>query len=77
MLNGPRYIMGGLGSSLAPLQELVLSNNIKPPIDRRLPFDEAAVRECIAYLASHRARQSGYRHYDGVTQAPEKNRADR
>jgi len=55
-ISGPRYIMGGIGSSLEPLQTLVLNNAIKPPIDRCLPFDEKAVREGIAHLGSHRAR---------------------
>ena len=53
---GPRYIMAGIGSSLEPLQNLVLSNTIKPPIDRRLPFSEAAVREGLAYIGTHRAK---------------------
>lgn len=53
---GPRYIMGGIGSSLEPLQSLVLNNTIKPPIDRRLPFSEAAVREGLAHIGTHRAK---------------------
>ena len=55
-LSGPRYIMAGIGSSLEPLQNLILNKNIKPPIDRRLPFSEAAVREGITHIASHRAK---------------------
>ncbi len=55
-ISGPRYIMGGIGSSLEPLQNLVLNNDIKPPIDRRLPFTEAAVREGIAHIGTHRAK---------------------
>ncbi|MBN2109018.1 MAG: NADP-dependent oxidoreductase [Deltaproteobacteria bacterium] len=55
-ISGPRYIMAGIGSSLEPLQNLVLSGTIKPPIDRRLPFTEADVRDGLAYIASHRAK---------------------
>ena len=55
-ISGPRYIMAGIGSSLEPLQKLVLDNGIKPPIDSCLPFDEQAVREGIARIATHRAR---------------------
>ena len=55
-LSGPKYIMGGLGSSLEPLQRLVLDSGIKPPIDRVLAFDEKAVREGLAHLGTHRAR---------------------
>jgi NADPH:quinone reductase-like Zn-dependent oxidoreductase len=55
-ISGPRYFMGGIGSSLDPLQNLVLKNNIKPPIDRRLPFTEAAIREGIAHIGTHRAK---------------------
>jgi NADPH:quinone reductase-like Zn-dependent oxidoreductase len=55
-ISGPRYIMGGIGSSLEPLQNLVLNNTIKPPIDRRLPFSDAAVREGLAYIGTHRAK---------------------
>jgi len=55
-LSGPRYIMAGLGTSLEPLQRLVLAQNIKPPVDRRLAFEEAAVREGLAYIGSHRAK---------------------
>lgn len=55
-ITGPRYIMAGIGSSLEPLQNLVLNNGIKPPIDRSLPFIEAAIREGISYIASHRAK---------------------
>ena len=53
---GPRYIMGGIGSSLEPMQNLVLNKAIKPPIDRRLPFNESAVREGIAHIGTHRAK---------------------
>jgi NADPH:quinone reductase-like Zn-dependent oxidoreductase len=53
---GPRYIMGGIGSSLEPLQNCVLNNNIKPPIDRRLAFSEAAVKEGIVHIGTHRAK---------------------
>jgi NADPH:quinone reductase-like Zn-dependent oxidoreductase len=55
-ISGPRYIMAGIGSSLESLQNLVLNNSIKPPIDRQLPFTEAAVREGLAHIASHRAK---------------------
>jgi NADPH:quinone reductase-like Zn-dependent oxidoreductase len=55
-MNGPRYIMAGIGSSLVPLQQLVLDNGIKPPIDRVLPFTVDAVRQGIQYIASHRAQ---------------------
>jgi NADPH:quinone reductase-like Zn-dependent oxidoreductase len=56
LVSGPRYVMAGMSSSLAPLQELVLQNGIKPPIDRKLPFEVEAVREGVAYVGSHRAR---------------------
>lgn len=55
-LSGPRYVLGGIGSSLAPLQELVLDNGICPPVDRELPFEAGAVREGVAHVASHRAK---------------------
>jgi NADPH:quinone reductase-like Zn-dependent oxidoreductase len=55
-VSGPRYIMGGIGSTLEPLQRLVLAQGIKPPVDRCLPFDEQAVREGISRIATHRAR---------------------
>ena len=55
-ITGPSYIMAGIGSSLEPLQNLVLNNTIKPPIDRRLPFSEAAVREGLAHIGTHRAK---------------------
>jgi len=55
-ISGPRYIMAGIGSSLEPLQTLVLDNAIKPPIDSRLSFDEKAVREGLARISTHRAR---------------------
>jgi NADPH:quinone reductase-like Zn-dependent oxidoreductase len=48
--------MGGIGSSLDPLQNLVLNNDIKPPVDRSLPFTEAAIREGIAHIGTHRAK---------------------
>jgi NADPH:quinone reductase-like Zn-dependent oxidoreductase len=55
-ISGPRYVMAGMTSSLEPLQKLVLQNNIKPPIDRELPFEVEAVREGVAYIGSHRAK---------------------
>lgn len=55
-LSGPRYVLAGIGSSLAPLQELVLANDIRPPVDRELPFDAGAVRQGVAHVASHRAK---------------------
>jgi NADPH:quinone reductase-like Zn-dependent oxidoreductase len=55
-ITGARYIMGGIGSSLEPLQNLILNESIKPPIDRRLPFSEAAVREGLAHIGTHRAK---------------------
>jgi len=54
-LSGPRYIMAGVGSSLAPLEKLVFGNGIKPPIDRELPFETDAVRAGVAHVRSHRA----------------------
>ena len=55
-LSGPRYVMAGIGSSLVPLQELVLDNGISPPVDRQLDFEAEAVREGVAYVAGHRAK---------------------
>ncbi len=55
-LRGPRYVMAGIGTSLEPLERLVLRNTIKPPIDSFLPFEEDAVRQGIAYVGSHRAK---------------------
>ncbi len=54
-LSGPRYILAGAGSSLAPLDKLVLNNGIKAPIDREVPLERDAVREAVAYVRSHRA----------------------
>ncbi len=56
MISGPRYIMAGIGTSLEPLEKLVLQQGIKPPIDRCLPFEETAVREGVAHVATHRAQ---------------------
>ena len=56
MFIGPRYIMAGISSSPAPIQNLILKNDIKPVIDRNLSFDEKSVRDGVAYVASHRAR---------------------
>jgi NADPH:quinone reductase-like Zn-dependent oxidoreductase len=56
MIIGPRYIMAGIGSSPAPIQNLILKNSIKPVIDRKLSLDENSVKDGIAYVASHRAR---------------------
>jgi NADPH:quinone reductase-like Zn-dependent oxidoreductase len=56
MIIGPRYIMAGIGSSPAPIQNFILNNSIKPIIDRKLSFDENSVKDGIAYIASHRAR---------------------
>jgi NADPH:quinone reductase-like Zn-dependent oxidoreductase len=56
MIIGPRYIMAGIGSSPAPIQNLILKNSIKPVIDRKLSLDENSVKNGIAYVASHRAR---------------------
>jgi NADPH:quinone reductase-like Zn-dependent oxidoreductase len=56
MIIGPRYIMAGIGSSPAPIQNLILKNSIKPIIDRKLSLDENSVKDGIAYVASHRAR---------------------
>jgi NADPH:quinone reductase-like Zn-dependent oxidoreductase len=55
MIVGPRYIMAGIGSSPAPIQNFILKYSIKPVIDRKLPFDENSVKDGIAYVASHRA----------------------
>jgi NADPH:quinone reductase-like Zn-dependent oxidoreductase len=54
-INGPRYLMAGIGRSLETLEKLVLDNTIKAPIDRELPFEAGAVREGIAHVRSHRA----------------------
>ena len=54
-LSGPRYILAGAGSSLAPLEKLVLNNGIKAPIDREVPLERDAVREAVAHVRSHRA----------------------
>lgn len=54
-LSGPRYILAGVGSSLAPLEKLVFNSGIKAPIDRELPFETEAVRAGIAHVRSHRA----------------------
>jgi len=54
-LSGPRYILAGAGSSLAPLEKLVLKNGIKAPIDREVPFERDAVRDAVAHVRSHRA----------------------
>jgi len=54
-LSGPRYILAGVGNSLKPMENLVLANGIKAPIDRELAFDTKAVREGIARVRSHRA----------------------
>jgi len=54
-LSGPRYILAGVGSSLAPLEKLVFNSGIKAPIDRALRFDAEAVRAGIAHVRSHRA----------------------
>jgi NADPH:quinone reductase-like Zn-dependent oxidoreductase len=54
-LSGPRYILAGAGSSLAPLEKLVFNNGIKAPIDREVPFETNAVREALAHVRSHRA----------------------
>ncbi len=56
MIIGPRYIMAGIGSSPAPIQNLILKNSIKPVTDRKLSLDENSVKDGIAYVASHRAR---------------------
>jgi len=56
LLKRPRYIMAGIGSSPAPIQDYILNNGIKPTIDRVLPLNEKSVQEGIAYIASHRAR---------------------
>ncbi len=55
-LLGPRYLMAGIGSSLEPLQRLVLDAGVKPPIDRTIAFTEEAVREGLAHIGTHRAR---------------------
>ncbi len=44
--------MAGLGSSLEPLDRLVLQNGIKPPIEREVPLDIDAVREAVAHVRS-------------------------
>ena len=54
-LSGPRYILAGAGSSLAPLEKLVLNNGIKAPIDREVPLERDAVREAVARVRSHHA----------------------
>lgn len=54
-LSGPRYILAGIGSSLEPLERLVLRNNIKPPIEREVPLELEAVRDALAHVRSHRA----------------------
>ncbi len=56
MLIRPRYIMAGIGSSPEPIENLILKNSIKPPIDQKLYLDEKSVRDGITYVASHRAR---------------------
>jgi NADPH:quinone reductase-like Zn-dependent oxidoreductase len=56
MIIGPRYIMAGIGSSPAPIQNLILKNSIKPVIDRKLSLDDNSVKDGIAYVASHRSR---------------------
>jgi NADPH:quinone reductase-like Zn-dependent oxidoreductase len=56
MIIRPRYIMAGIGSSPAPIQNLILKNSIKPVIDRKLSLDENSVKDGISYVASHRAR---------------------
>ena len=53
--SGPRYILAGAGSSLAPLEKLVFNNGIKAPIDREVPLERDAVREAVAHVRSHRA----------------------
>jgi len=53
--SGPRYLLAGLNSSLAPLEKLVLQNNIKPPIEREVSLEVEAVREAVAHVRSHRA----------------------
>jgi NADPH:quinone reductase-like Zn-dependent oxidoreductase len=45
-----------LDRSLKRSRRVYCNKNIKPPIDRRLPFSEAAVREGLAYIGTHRAK---------------------
>ncbi len=54
-LSGPRYLMSGIGSSLEPLEKLVLRNGIRPTIEREVPLETEAVREAVAHVRSHRA----------------------
>ncbi|MFC1591299.1 NADP-dependent oxidoreductase [Thermodesulfobacteriota bacterium] len=56
LVAGPRYCMAGIGMSLDPLRELVLDNELRPPIDRCLDLEADAVKEGIAYIATHRAK---------------------
>ena len=53
--SGPRYLMAGIGTSLEPLERLVLNNGIKPPIEREVPLEADTVREAVAHVRSHRA----------------------
>ena len=55
-IRGPRYVLGGMGRSLAPLRDLVLANGIRPPIDRIVPFGLTAMRDASAHVRSHSAR---------------------
>lgn len=54
-LSGSRYILAGAGSSLAPLEKLVLNNGIKAPSDREVPLERDAVRGAVAHVRSHHA----------------------
>jgi NADPH:quinone reductase-like Zn-dependent oxidoreductase len=56
-LRGPRYrLIGPLAPDWAAMQRYLIEPNIRPGIDRVVPFERDAVREALAYVASHRAR---------------------
>jgi alcohol dehydrogenase len=54
---GPRYRFAGpLGPDFAGINRWIVSQGVRPVVDRVVPFEEAAVREAVAHVASHRAR---------------------
>jgi NADPH:quinone reductase-like Zn-dependent oxidoreductase len=56
-LRGPRYyLVGPTRPNFASMQRLIVEKGIRPTVDRTVPFGEQAVRNAIAYVASHRAR---------------------
>ncbi len=56
-VSGPRYVFAGpLAPDFAAIDRFILAPGIVPTVDRVVDFEEAAVRDALAYVAGHRAR---------------------